>query len=95
MIDVRPIGVLRMLDLGEPDDKSLAVAVHDPLVKDYHDIADLPAHYLREVSHFFGIYKDLEGKRAEIVGWDDAAAARQVITESIARYAAAYLEHGP
>jgi inorganic pyrophosphatase len=95
LIDVRPIGVLKMLDLGEPDDKILAVAVNDPLVKDYHDISDLPGHYLREVGHFFGIYKDLEGKRAEIVGWEDAESARRVITDSIERYAHAYLEHGP
>ncbi len=95
LIDVRPIGVLRMLDLGEPDDKILAVAVHDPLAGDYHDVSDLPKHYLREVAHFFGIYKDLEGKRAEITGWEDAGAARRIIAESVVRYADAYLAHGP
>ena len=30
MIDVRPIGVQRMLDRAEPDDKILGVPLHDP-----------------------------------------------------------------
>jgi inorganic pyrophosphatase len=31
---------------------------------------------LKEITHFFSIYKDLEGKRVEIKGWHDAAYAR-------------------
>jgi inorganic pyrophosphatase len=42
LIDVRPIGVLKMLDRGEPDDKILAVPSHDPQHNEYFDIADLP-----------------------------------------------------
>lgn len=90
LIDVRPIGVLRMLDRGEPDDKIVAVPVADPLTGDYFEVAGLPAHYLREVAHFFGIYKDLEGKRVEVVDWADAKDARRVIIESIERYARKY-----
>lgn len=94
-IDVRPIGVLRMLDLGEPDDKVLAVPVNDPIHRDYFDIADMPQHYLREIEHFFGIYKDLEGKRVEILGWEKSEYAMQVILDSIRRYENAYLKVGP
>jgi inorganic pyrophosphatase len=94
-IDVRPIGVLRMLDLGEPDDKVLAVPVNDPIHRDYFDIADMPQHYLREIEHFFGIYKDLEGKRVEILGWEKSEYAMQVILDSIRRYEDAYLKVGP
>ena len=90
-IDARPIGVLRMLDKGEPDDKILAVPCHDPLHQEYFDIADLPAHYLKEVEHFFKIYKDLEGKRVEILGWEKSEAAMAIIGESIERYEAVYL----
>lgn len=86
MIDARPIGVMWMRDRGEPDDKVLAVSVDDPLMGDYHDISDLPAHYLREVAHFFGIYKDLEGRRVEVAGWDGAEAARRVVDECVARF---------
>ena len=60
-IDCRPLGVLKMLDRGEPDDKIIAVPSNDPYYHEYFDIADLSQHYLREVEHFFHIYKDLEG----------------------------------
>jgi inorganic pyrophosphatase len=89
-IDARPIGVLRMLDKGEPDDKILAVPCHDPLHQEFFDIADLPAHYLKEVEHFFQIYKDLEGKRVEIRGWEKSDVAMQLIEESIVRYQKKY-----
>jgi inorganic pyrophosphatase len=89
-IDARPIGVLKMLDKGEPDDKILAVPMHDPMHQEYFDISDLPAHYLKEVEHFFHIYKDLEGKRVEIIGWEKSDVAMQIVKESIARYAMKY-----
>lgn len=88
LIDARPIGVLRMLDRGEPDDKIIAVAADDPLTSEYVDVAGLPPHYLREVAHFFGIYKDLEGKRVEVLEWAGADEARRVILSSIERFAA-------
>jgi inorganic pyrophosphatase len=62
---------------------------------EYFDIADLPAHQLKEIEHFFAIYKDLEGKRVEILGWGKSEEAMRVIDESIARYAARYLALGP
>jgi inorganic pyrophosphatase len=62
---------------------------------EYFDIADLPTHYLREIEHFFAIYKDLEGKRVEIVGWGKSDEAMRIIDESIQRYAEAYLSQGP
>ena len=94
-IQARPIGVLKMLDRGEPDDKILAVPSHDPLHHEYYDIADLPRHYLAEIEHFFQIYKDLEGKRMQIVGWEKSEVAMRVIQESIVRYAERYLTQGP
>ncbi|HKG94771.1 MAG TPA: inorganic diphosphatase [Gemmatimonadaceae bacterium] len=95
LIQARPIGVLRMLDKGEPDDKVLAVPSHDPFWNEVFDIADISQHYLREVEHFFRIYKDLEGKRVEILGWAKSDVAMRVITESIARYEETYLTVGP
>jgi inorganic pyrophosphatase len=94
-IDVRPIGVLKMLDRGEPDDKILAVPSHDPFHGEYYDIADLPQHFLAEVEHFFHIYKDLEGKRIQIVGWEKSDVAMEVIKDSIRRYSEEYLAEGP
>jgi inorganic pyrophosphatase len=41
---------------------------------------------LREITHFFAIYKDLEGKRVEVRGWRDAAFARNKVTEAQQRF---------
>ena len=95
LIDVRPIGVLTMLDKGEPDDKILAVPCDDPAHGEYFDIADIPQHTLREIEHFFAVYKDLEGKRVELRGWEKSDVAMRIIKESIDRYAAHYLSEGP
>ena len=94
-IEARPIGVLKMLDKGEPDDKILAVPASDPFHNEYFDIADLPQHYLAEIEHFFHIYKDLEGKRVTILGWEKSEVAMQVIQHSIELYEKTYLVHGP
>jgi inorganic pyrophosphatase len=50
---------------------------------------------LTEVQYFFSTYKDLEGKRVQIVGWEKSEAAMRVIIESIDRYNATYLRIGP
>jgi len=89
-IDIRPIGVLKMLDRGEPDDKILGVPVHDPYQQEFFDIADIPQHMLKEVEHFFHTYKDLEGKRVEIKGWGKSEEAMRIINESMSRYDATY-----
>jgi inorganic pyrophosphatase len=95
LIDVRPLGVLRMNDRGEPDDKILAVALRDPYYEEFFDIADIPQHMLKEVEYFFSTYKDLEGKRVQILGWEKSDVAMRVISESIDRYDAAFLSLGP
>jgi len=94
-IDVRPLGVLRMLDRGEPDDKILAVSLHDPYYEEFFDIADIPQHLLKEVEYFFSTYKELEGKRVQILGWEKSDAAMRAIGESIKRYDSTYMHVGP
>lgn len=90
VLTARPIGLFRMLDQGEPDDKVLSVAAGDPLYEDYGDIGDVPRHYLREVQHFFERYKDLEGKRVDGLGWEPKSAAFEQITHSRELYAEHY-----
>jgi len=41
---------------------------------------------LKEITHFFSIYKDLEGKRVEIKGWRDAAYARDQVVHSVRQF---------
>jgi inorganic pyrophosphatase len=86
IIEARPVGVFRMMDKGLPDDKILAVPASDPLAQGYADISDLPPHYLREVAHFFEVYKDLEGERTRPLGWEPAEVARERILHSINLY---------
>lgn len=86
LVEARPVGVLEMLDQQVPDEKVLAVAVSSPTHAEVHDHTDLAPHVLREIEHFFAIYKELEGKRTEVRGWREAAHAQQVIRESQERF---------
>lgn len=90
VIEARPIAIFHMLDRGDPDDKVLAVPSTDPLFGDYHDIGDIPKHFLQEVAHFFETYKQLQGIPVEPKGWEDAAAAHAVIGQAIKRYKELY-----
>jgi inorganic pyrophosphatase len=90
LIEVRPIGMLDMLDQGKPDEKILAVGLHNPRYKDVRNYSEIYPHVLREILHFFSIYKDLEGKRTEMIGWHNSAKARTVILESQQRYKQAH-----
>lgn len=86
VIEARPIGMLRMIDKGESDDKILAVPATDPQFEDYKDLDDLPSHFPREVEHFFTIYKQLQGTVVETGGWVGAAAARVAVMEGLKMY---------
>lgn len=81
VMEVRPIGVLRMVDQGNNDEKILAVVENDPVYREIHDSSQVFPHLLREIEHFFSIYKNLEGKKTEIAGWSGADAARKIIVE--------------
>jgi inorganic pyrophosphatase len=56
----RPIGILPMFDSGQEDFKVISVHANDPIYSGYNDISQLPPHTLREIRHFFEIYKELE-----------------------------------
>jgi len=88
VINVRPIGVLLMVDDAGSDEKILAVPV-PKLTKRYAHVTnytDLPRITLEQVQHFFEHYKDLEpGKWVKVQGWGDAAQAKRLIGEAIER----------
>jgi inorganic pyrophosphatase len=81
LMEVRPIGVLRMIDQGKGDEKILAVAESDPVYREVRDYPQMFTHTLREIEHFFSVYKSLEGKTTEIAGWEGAEVARKIISE--------------
>ena len=82
----RPIGLFEMLDQGIPDEKVLAFATGNPRANDIHNYTDVMSHVLREVEHFFSVYKSLEGKKTEVLGWKDRAAAYEAIRTSHERF---------
>jgi inorganic pyrophosphatase len=88
VINVRPIGVLRMEDDAGGDEKILAVPV-PRLTRRYehvHNYTDLPRITLEQVQHFFEHYKDLEpGKWVKMLGWGDADEAKALIRAAIER----------
>ena len=92
VINVRPVGVLRMADDGGGDEKIIAVP-SPALTKRYVNVreyTDLPEITLEQIRHFFEHYKDLEpGKWVKIEGWGNAADARRLIEEAIERAARA------
>lgn len=64
---VRIIGILRMIDDDEKDDKLIGVYDSDPRFKEWNDIEDIPKHTIEELKHFFETYKELQGKECKIL----------------------------
>ncbi|MGG4395143.1 inorganic diphosphatase [Paenibacillus thiaminolyticus] len=88
VIESRVIGVLVMSDDKGRDEKLLAVPTKDPRWNEVKSLHDVPRHLLREISHFFQVYKDLENKKTTIEGWKDAEFAKNLYEQSIVRYKA-------
>lgn len=86
LIDARPIGVLGMIDDGDKDYKILAVPDNDPRFEEINSIEDVPKHLLKEIEHFFAIYKNLENKIVETLGWQDEKIAKKEILKSLDLY---------
>lgn len=81
-----PIGVIAMVDGGLKDEKIIAIPFNDPNYNGYQDISSLPKHIFDEMSHFFSVYKALEGKVTaidEVKGNEDA---KIIIQNSINSY---------
>ena len=86
LVEVYPIGVLKMIDGDDYDEKIIAVAKQDPFLNEYQDITEVPSHISTEIMHFFEVYKQLEGKQTmvdKIMGREEA---ERIIEESIQNY---------
>lgn len=86
IVSAKVVGVMRMLDNGEMDDKIIAVAEHDMSVNHIQDIAELPAHFIKELRNFFEDYKKLENKTVEVEEFQDSNTAKRIIRQSIDDY---------
>ncbi len=86
IVSARVIGVMRMLDQGEHDDKIIAVAENDMSVNHINDISELPEHFIKELRNFFEDYKKLENKTVEVREFQNAEIAKQIVKQSFIDY---------
>ena len=86
IVPAKVIGVMRMIDSGEADDKIIAVAHRDKSVNHIDDISELPEHFLLELRAFFEDYKKLENKTVLVEEFQDKATALNIIKKSFEDY---------
>ncbi len=75
LVRARPVGLMKMIDSGDSDDKVIAVPVDDPRWKDVKDLPDVNVHTLKEMEHFYTTYKKLQNKEVIVGGFEGKAAA--------------------
>jgi inorganic pyrophosphatase len=86
IVEAKVIGVMRMLDNGEADDKIIAVAAGDPSVSHIQDISELPAHFISEMRSFFEDYKKLENKTVVVEDFLNRTTAMKILQDSFKLY---------
>jgi len=86
MLEVWPIGVLKMRDEKGEDDKILAVAIHDRSYREIRELEHVAEDELRLIEHFFRSYKTLERKDVVSHGWAPRSYAHRLIINAQQRY---------
>jgi inorganic pyrophosphatase len=86
IVPAKVIGVMRMLDGGEADDKIIAVAAKDMSVNHINDISELPVHFISEMRNFFEDYKKLENKTVIVEEFQNAKIAQKILLQAIEDY---------
>ncbi len=84
VIAARPIGMLKMIDGGDADEKILCVPDNDPRYTEVKSLKDIAPHRLEEIAEFFKTYKNLQKKVTEIQGWEDVDAVKPLVEKFIA-----------
>ncbi len=90
LVPAKIIGVMRMIDNGEADDKIIAVAAGDPSVNHYNNISELPYYLISEMRSFFEDYKKLENKEVKVEEFQDRETAKQILQQAIDDYDAKF-----
>ncbi|MCK0144614.1 inorganic diphosphatase [Arenibacter sp. F26102] len=86
VMEVKPIGVFHMTDEKGPDEKVICVPVSDPVWNKINDLNELNPHLIKEIEHFFKVYKDLEKKKVDVGGWGEQKEAREIVAKCIQRF---------
>ncbi|MBC8767606.1 inorganic diphosphatase [Arenibacter sp. BSSL-BM3] len=86
VMEVKPIGVFHMTDEKGPDEKVICVPVSDPVWNKINDLNELNPHLIKEIEHFFKVYKDLEKKKVDVGGWGEQKEAKEIVAKCIQRF---------
>jgi len=86
VLRARPLGYLEMSDEKGRDQKILAVPADDPRYDANRHLDSISRHRLREIEHFFRIYKELENKHTNVGGWFGLDETHRLITEARTAY---------
>jgi inorganic pyrophosphatase len=81
VIPVKPIALFKMRDEKGEDDKIVCVPTHDPGWNTAETLDDITDQLQNEITHFFSVYKQLEGKDVEVDGWRSREEALEVIED--------------
>jgi len=86
IIESKVIGLMRMIDNKEKDDKIIAVAKNDMAVNYINDIKELPPHTIVELKRFFEDYKKLEHKEVVVEEFLGKNEAYKIVNEAVELY---------
>lgn len=87
VVPSRALGMLKMRDEEGEDNKILAVTLNDAFFDGFQDVDNVQENLLKEVSHFFKRYKELEeNKTTKVKGWYNKKTAKEYIIEAVKRY---------
>lgn len=86
LVRCKPIGVIKMTDNDQLDEKIIAVPVNDPNYMLFDDITELPQHLFDEMMHFFEVYKALEHKQTAVKEISRKSEAIEIIKKCIDEY---------
>ncbi len=89
-VECYPVGVVRMIDNEQIDEKIISIPFMDPTYSGFRDISTLPQHIISEVSHFFDVYKALEHSQTSVKETANREQAVRVVTACIERYKASF-----
>lgn len=86
LVRARPVAIMHMIDGGEADEKVIAVPVDDPRFAEVKDMGDVNQHVLKEISHFFATYKQIQKKEVTVGEFEGRDAAEAAFTRAVALY---------
>lgn len=90
LIRCYPIGVIKMVDDGDLDEKIIAIPFQEPTYNGYNDIGELPKHVFDEMMHFFEVYKTLEHKKTTVKEICHRQEAIDIVQKCIEKYREKY-----